>query len=157
MMKTTTIALLISCFAGSTASTETTESARADQRCMGKVVVLTEKVAIANDIKLLVNGELAATGDCQPRVKLGLMKRNALNGWDTLMDIHALGTLLCGFDRHKWSNDTISTSLLHYTLITPFKQGKEASGTYCFTYVAFKRGKSVMCTSNEFEIISQER
>lgn len=133
--------------------TETTQlKSNASIRRNSTAVVLNEKVEIQDEIKLLLNGELAATGDCNPKVKLGLIKKNNLNIWDTIVDINKLGTLLCGFDRHIWSNDTITTSLLDYTFMSHFKKGHEASGTYSFTYVVFKRNKPLICRTNEFII-----
>jgi len=153
MIKTFTICLFICFFIVGITKTETIElKSSASLRRNSTAVVLNEKIEIQDDIKLLLNGELAATGDCNPSVKLGLIKKNNLNGWDTIVNINELGTLLCGFDRYIWSNDTITTSLLNYTFIGHFKKGKETSGTYCFTYVVFKRKKPVICKTNEFEI-----
>lgn len=146
------IALFNSCFIEGITQPEANELKNVSQRRNSKVVVLNEKVKIQDDIKLLLNGELAATGDCTPRVQLGLIKKNHLNGWDTIVNINELGTLLCGLDRHIWSNDTITTSLLDYNFIGPFKKGKEAAGSYCFTYMEFRRNKTVIGKSNEFEI-----
>lgn len=153
MIKLFEIYLLISIFIVGIDKTENTElKSNASQRRNSTAVVLNEKVEIQDEIKLLLNGELASKGDCNPEVKLGLIKKNNLNIWDTIVDIYKLGTLQCGFDRHIWSNDTIATSLLNYTFMSHFKKRHEASGIYSFTYVVFKRNKPLICRTNEFII-----
>lgn len=114
--------------------------------------MLSGKVKFPDDVKILPNGKLATTGDCETTVKLGLIKKTNFNTWHTLFNITDLGTLLCGFDRHNWRKDTMTTSLLNYTFISHIKNEKEMSGTYCFTYVEFRRSNSIVCKTNEFKI-----
>ena len=153
MIKTFAIYLIMSIFMVDIGKTKTTEwKSNASLRRNPSAVVLNEKVKIQDEIKLLLNGELAATGDCNPEVKLGLIKKNNLNTWDTIVDITKLATHLCGLDRHIWSNDTNATSLLNYRFISHFKKVQEGYATYSFTYLVFKRNKPFICRTNEFII-----
>jgi hypothetical protein len=151
MINIFTIAIFISFFIGGLANKETIELNNFTQR--SNVIVLNKKVKIQDEIKLILNGKLAASGDCQPTIKLGLIKKNNINDWDTLVNINNLGTLQCGFGLHNWCNDTITISLFNYTFINNFRKRTEISGIYCFTYMEIKKYKTVVCKSNEFEII----
>ncbi|MCB9230531.1 MAG: hypothetical protein H6581_02635 [Bacteroidia bacterium] len=119
----------------------------------GKVIVLQEKIKIQDELKLVLNGKLASTGDCISTVKLGLLKRNHLNSWDTLVDITELGTLLCGLDRENWHHDTVSTSFLYAAFFSRISKETGRAGRYCFTYLVLRRKRSVLRRTNEFEIM----
>lgn len=113
------------------------------------VIVLGDNFHYFDEIKLAVNGNLETTGDCTPTPKLGLLRRNDKNGWDTLIHVETLGTLMCGFGTQKWETDTVTTGFAdHYRSW----YGAEYSGTYCFTYIVIQKHKSAVRSTNEFKV-----
>lgn len=97
------------------------------------------------------NGEFQTTGDCSPQIKVGLIKKNNIGQWDTIVNIEHIGTFMCGVGNYICSNDTIEISLPHnyYPEINDFS---DFSGAYKLTFFAVIRGKKIKQSSNEFLI-----
>lgn len=104
-------------------------------------------VARSFQLSIVCQGELVDAGNCSPEPLLGLLKKNAQGGWDTIVDIKKKGINLCGIGNHVWNNDTI---LVPFNSYRPVDQ---IEGQYCFTFLTYKRGKEIMKTSNDFEIV----
>lgn len=117
----------------------------------GTVVVLGNKYHYYEEIKIIALGKLADLGDCGPTVKLGLIKKNA-NGWDTVVQIAQIPTLMCGFDSALWHGDTVNAQINNFPNNSYFKTESDIPGTYRFTYMYYKKNKSVLASTNEFEL-----
>lgn len=105
-----------------------------------------------DEIKLLVQGKLRATGDCIASPQLGLIRKNEANNWDTLIAVNELPVFTCGFGSHVWSKDTIAIFLPE--IIKPYIYAKmRVSDIYRLTFIHYKLGKPVIRSSNEFKIV----
>lgn len=104
-------------------------------------------VARSFQIDIVCHGEMVDAGNCSPEPLLGLLKKNAQGGWDTLVDIKKKGINQCGIGQHVWNNDTI---LVPFTSYRPVDQ---IEGQYCFTFLGYHSGKEIMKRSNDFEIV----
>lgn len=136
--------LFISCFAS--------KDSQSFKKDIG-VKVLSDTFNIDNQIPLLLNGTLGATGECNPTIQLGLLKLDAENNWDTIVNINNLGVLMCGLDRNNWANDTAFVLLNDYRFIAALKNQFDYSGTYCFTYLLYKKKKIQIINTNAFTLV----
>jgi|GEM_PF-3601182 len=116
------------------------------------IKVLDTSYKYGDEIKLLVQGKLRATGDCVASPQLGLIRKNETNNWDTLVAVNELPVFTCGFGSHVWSKDTIAIFLPE--IVKPYIYDKmRVSGIYRFTFIPYKSGNAVIKSSNEFKIV----
>jgi hypothetical protein len=87
----------------------------------------------------------------QPRVKVGLIRRNNLGQWDTIVDLGSVGVLPFGPEKFKWNNDTLKILPPVQFYPTSIEQ-IYYSGVFKLTFVSYHQGKPHMQSSNEFII-----
>lgn len=143
-------AISFSSIVGGIAFSKTNDQTTQSKFKTSLVKVIEVKGPLYGDITVLLNGKLATTGDCSPTIKLGLIKKNG-EVWDTISDIAKTGVLQCGLGSNVWKNDTTIVSLLNNNYLNYFSKKENIPGTYCFTYIRYKRGKSIISSTNSFE------
>ena len=102
-------------------------------------------------LTVVCNGLLESTGDLQPKVKVGLIKKNNRGEWDTIVDIGSVGVLPFGPPKFKWTNDTLKILPPVQFYPTHFEQ-IQYSGIFKLTFRTYHKRKTVMQSSNEFII-----
>jgi hypothetical protein len=62
-------------------------------------------------LRAIVNGMIESTGECEPHVKVGLLRQNVEGQWDTLVYPGSAGMIPCGPLMHNYHNDTVRIQL----------------------------------------------
>ena len=102
-------------------------------------------------LTVVCNGLLESTGEMQPRVKVGLIRRNNMGQWDTIVDIGSVGVLPFGPKKFKWNKDTLKILPPVQFCPTSIEQ-IQYSGIFKLTFVSYHKGKPKVQSSNEFII-----
>jgi hypothetical protein len=122
-----------------------------DKKKEAHLIVLDSVYQSFDGLTVVCNGLLESTGDQQPRVKVGLIRRNNLGQWDTIVDLGSVGVLPFGPEKFKWNNDTLKILPPVQFFPTVIDQIKY-SGVYKLTFVSYNKGKPHVQSSNEFII-----
>jgi hypothetical protein len=122
-----------------------------DKKKEAHLIVLDSVYESFNGLTVVCNGLLESTGDMQPRVKVGLIRRNNMGQWDTIVDLGSVGVLPFGPEKFKWNNDTLKILPPVQFYPTVIEQ-IQFSGVYKLTFVSYHKGKPHVQSSNEFII-----
>lgn len=102
-------------------------------------------------LTVVCNGLIEATGDYQPRIKVGLIRKNSTEQWDTIVKIGSVGVLPFGPLKYKWKNDTLKIRLP----VEYYPTSKDQivyNGIFKLIYIEYKGAKRQIRSSNEFLI-----
>lgn len=104
-------------------------------------------------LTVVCNGLFEATGDNLPNIKVGLIKKNSVGKWDTIVKIGAVGVIQVGPEKYKWKNDTLKIKLPVEYYPTSTNQ-IVYSGVFKLIYYECNGSKRQIKSSNEFLIES---